>query len=45
MTGLIPMFDPPRDDTEDTIRRAENMGVEVKMITGANQYPHPVILI
>jgi H+-transporting ATPase len=34
MTGLIPMFDPPRDDTEETIRRAENLGVEVKMITG-----------
>jgi H+-transporting ATPase len=34
MTGLIPMFDPPRDDTQETIHRAENLGVEVKMITG-----------
>jgi H+-transporting ATPase len=34
MTGLIPMFDPPRDDTKETIHRAEALGVEVKMITG-----------
>lgn len=32
--GLIPLFDPPRHDTEDTIRRALEMGVKVKMITG-----------
>lgn len=34
MMGLIPMFDPPRDDTQETIHQAENLGVEVKMITG-----------
>ncbi|EFA84549.1 P-type ATPase [Heterostelium album PN500] len=32
--GLIPLFDPPRHDTEDTIKRALEMGVRVKMITG-----------
>ncbi|EGC39383.1 P-type ATPase [Dictyostelium purpureum] len=32
--GLIPLFDPPRHDTEDTIKRALEMGVSVKMITG-----------
>eukprot|EP01132_Coremiostelium_polycephalum_P001947 gene1947-2383_t len=32
--GLIPLFDPPRHDTEDTIKRALDMGVRVKMITG-----------
>lgn len=32
--GLIPLFDPPRDDTKATIDRAIEMGVEVKMITG-----------
>jgi len=37
MTGLIPMFDPPRDDTKETIHRAEALGVEVKMITGLSK--------
>ncbi|KYQ88590.1 P-type ATPase [Tieghemostelium lacteum] len=32
--GLIPLFDPPRHDTEETIKRALDMGVSVKMITG-----------
>ncbi|GAM23274.1 hypothetical protein SAMD00019534_064490 [Acytostelium subglobosum LB1] len=32
--GLIPLFDPPRHDTEETIKRALDMGVKVKMITG-----------
>jgi len=32
--GLIPLFDPPRHDTEETIKRALEMGVSVKMITG-----------
>ena len=34
MVGLIPMFDPPRVDSGETIRRAKEMGVDVKMITG-----------
>jgi len=32
--GLIPLFDPPRHDTAETIKRALSMGVKVKMITG-----------
>lgn len=32
--GLIPLFDPPRDDTADTIRSAKEMGLNVKMLTG-----------
>uniref|UniRef100_A0A803M1B8 Plasma membrane ATPase n=1 Tax=Chenopodium quinoa TaxID=63459 RepID=A0A803M1B8_CHEQI len=32
--GLMPLFDPPRHDSADTIRRALNLGVSVKMITG-----------
>ncbi|KAL5698609.1 P-type H(+)-exporting transporter [Ranunculus cassubicifolius] len=32
--GLLPFFDPPRHDSAETIRRALNLGVCVKMITG-----------
>uniref|UniRef100_A0A0D3FBM0 Plasma membrane ATPase n=1 Tax=Oryza barthii TaxID=65489 RepID=A0A0D3FBM0_9ORYZ len=32
--GLLPLFDPPRHDSADTIRRALHLGVNVKMITG-----------
>ncbi|KAG7560047.1 Cation-transporting P-type ATPase N-terminal [Arabidopsis thaliana x Arabidopsis arenosa] len=32
--GLMPLFDPPRHDSAETIRRALNLGVSVKMITG-----------
>jgi len=31
---LIPLLDPPRHDTKDTIERAVDLGVSVKMITG-----------
>ena len=34
--GLLPLFDPPRHDSAETIRRALNLGVNVKMITGNN---------
>lgn len=34
--GLLPLFDPPRHDSAETIRRALNLGVNVKMITGAS---------
>ncbi|KAF6004893.1 plasma membrane H+-ATPase [Cyanidiococcus yangmingshanensis] len=34
MVGLMPIFDPPRHDTKETIEQAIAMGVEVKMITG-----------
>jgi H+-transporting ATPase len=32
--GLIPLFDPPREDSATTIKTAQEMGVDVKMITG-----------
>ncbi|KAK3124673.1 hypothetical protein QOZ80_7BG0590450 [Eleusine coracana subsp. coracana] len=32
--GLLPLFDPPREDSAETIRKALNLGVNVKMITG-----------
>ncbi|KAJ8442797.1 hypothetical protein Cgig2_016263 [Carnegiea gigantea] len=32
--GLLPLFDPPRHDSAETIKRALNLGVNVKMITG-----------
>ncbi|KAG9159756.1 hypothetical protein Leryth_007779 [Lithospermum erythrorhizon] len=32
--GLMPLFDPPRHDSAETIRRALDLGVNVKMITG-----------
>jgi len=34
MIGLIPMFDPPRDDTADMIAKTASLGVQVRMITG-----------
>ncbi|GAB2268817.1 ATPase 10, plasma membrane-type [Dionaea muscipula] len=32
--GLLALFDPPRHDSAETIRRSLNLGVDVKMITG-----------
>ncbi|CAL9114497.1 unnamed protein product [Musa acuminata var. zebrina] len=32
--GLLPLFDPPRHDSAETIRQALHLGVNVKMITG-----------
>lgn len=32
--ALLPLFDPPRHDSAETIRRALHLGVNVKMITG-----------
>lgn len=34
MVGLLPLFDPPRHDTAETIKRAIELGVAVKMVTG-----------
>lgn len=34
--GLLPLFDPPREDSSDTIREAGNHGIHVKMVTGDN---------
>ncbi len=32
--GVLPLFDPPRDDAKATIATAQHMGVTVKMVTG-----------
>jgi H+-transporting ATPase len=32
--GIISLSDPPRDDSKETIKTAQSMGVDVKMITG-----------
>lgn len=37
MQGLISLFDPPRDDTRDTIQKAMGLGIVVKMLTGDQQ--------
>ncbi|KAI8088739.1 uncharacterized protein BX664DRAFT_379051 [Halteromyces radiatus] len=34
LVGLLPIYDPPRSDTKETIDRAIALGVQVKMITG-----------
>ena len=32
--GLLPLFDPPREDSASTIAEAESMGLDVRMVTG-----------
>ena len=32
--GILPMQDPPSDDSKETIRRAKEHGLKVKMVTG-----------
>ncbi len=34
--GLIPLFDPPREDSKEAIAAAKGYGVSVKMVTGDN---------
>jgi H+-transporting ATPase len=34
--GLLSLSDPPREDSADTIRQAEELGVRIKMVTGDN---------
>ncbi|MGY3618281.1 plasma-membrane proton-efflux P-type ATPase [Bradyrhizobium sp. USDA 10063] len=34
LLGILPMFDPPRDDSKATIEMANAKGVRVKMVTG-----------
>ena len=34
LLGLLPMFDPPREDTAQTIAEAKELGISVKMLTG-----------
>jgi len=32
--GVLPLFDPPREDSKQTIATARQMGIAVKMVTG-----------
>lgn len=34
--GILPLFDPPREDSRDTIDNARGHGIQVKMVTGDN---------
>jgi H+-transporting ATPase len=34
LLGVLPLYDPPREDSASTIAAAQQMGVDVKMITG-----------
>jgi H+-transporting ATPase len=34
--GILPLFDPPREDSKDTIAQAKAHGLAVKMVTGDN---------
>ncbi len=36
LLGLIPLYDPPRDDSRQIIADMRNNGVDVKMVTGDN---------
>jgi H+-transporting ATPase len=36
LLGILPLYDPPRVDSADTIQRAEDLGIQVKMVTGDN---------
>jgi H+-transporting ATPase len=35
--GLVPLFDPPRDDSASTIAATRGMGVDIKMVTGDHE--------
>ena len=34
--GILPLFDPPREDSAETIKQAGEHGIRVKMVTGDN---------
>ena len=34
LLGVIPLYDPPREDSKATIETARQMGIDVKMVTG-----------
>jgi H+-transporting ATPase len=34
--GILPLFDPPREDSAETIAQAKTHGIDVKMVTGDN---------
>jgi H+-transporting ATPase len=34
LLGVLPLFDPPREDAKSTVATAAGMGVKIKMVTG-----------
>jgi H+-transporting ATPase len=34
--GIVPLYDPPREDSAETIRQSRSHGIAVKMVTGDN---------
>jgi H+-transporting ATPase len=34
--GILPLYDPPREDSKETIQHAKEQGIQVKMVTGDN---------
>ncbi|HED05452.1 MAG TPA: plasma-membrane proton-efflux P-type ATPase, partial [Ignavibacteria bacterium] len=34
--GIIPMFDPPREDSKEVLKEARELGLNLKMLTGDN---------
>jgi len=36
LLGILPLFDPPREDAAETLAQAERHGIRVKMVTGDN---------
>ena len=34
LLGVLPLFDPPREDAKSTVATARQMGVKIKMVTG-----------
>jgi len=34
LIGVLPLFDPPREDAKATLATARQLGVKVKMVTG-----------
>jgi H+-transporting ATPase len=37
LLGLLPLFDPPREDAAQTLREAAQHGIRVQMVTGDNR--------
>jgi H+-transporting ATPase len=37
LLGLMPLFDPPRDDSAATVAATKRMGLDVKMVTGDHE--------
>ncbi len=34
--GVVPLFDPPREDTKETVDYLKKLGVDIRMVTGDN---------